>query len=134
MSTVNASAMYLCTSCWQVFADHDAWHDHADGPFVDLYSAEEAMVELEPGDAIPAGVRTGVRKCRYPGDDEDPVEWTDVREADLVYNDDTDRVIGIVGHRDDDHADVETPDGKVTRVKREEMEPLGPFRVIRLDA
>jgi len=90
------------------------------------------MQEIEPGETIPAGVRVGEDMCSYPGEDMVPVDWTDVGEDDLLLHHDRRRIVGRVGHRDDDQLDVETPDGGTETIERSEVAPLGPYRVIRL--
>lgn len=123
---------YVCTSCWQVFASYPAWEAHANGPFADIDEALDARVTLEPGDAIPAGMRVGEGVCWFPDEELDPAEWTDIEQGDLVYDDEAGRFIGTVGHRDDNLVDIEPPDGRTMSVQRDDFHPKGRYRAIRL--
>lgn len=127
-----AREFHLCHSCWQVFSSHPAWKAHANGPFADIYEASEQMTTLEPGDGIPAGVRVGEGMCWHAGGDIDPVEWQDIADGDLVWDDDAERFIGTVAHHDAHQADVEPPDGGSVTLDRDEFHPRGRYRAIRL--
>jgi hypothetical protein len=124
--------LWLCHSCWQAFATRAAWKYHANGPFADLYEAEEACTVLEAGDAIPAGATVGQRPCYMRGEELEPAEWTDIERNDLVWDDDNSRFVGVVGHRDDAAVDVEPPDGGTKRIEREKFLPNARYRAIRL--
>lgn len=126
------STLYLCKACWQVFSSYETWHEHANGPFADVMEAEKSLQEIEPGSAIPAGVRAGQRKCTHPGEELAAVEWTDIERGDLVYNNESSRAIGMVGHRDDASVDAELWNGKNKTIERGEFIPHGRFRAIRL--
>lgn len=126
------SYLYLCRACWQVFSSYDSWEEHANGPFMDVMEAEKSLQVLDHGEAIPAGVRAGVRKCTHPGEEIDPAEWTDIERGDLVYDNNQERAIGMVGHRDDASVDVELWDGKNRTISREQFVPNERFRAIRL--
>lgn len=127
-----ADCLYICTSCWQLFGTLGEWNDHADGPFANFEEARECRVEVDPGKTIPAGVRAGSGKCIFPDEDIDPAEWTDIEQDDIVYDDEAERVVGIVGHRDDETVDVEPLDGGTKTLQRDWFHPDGRYRAIRL--
>lgn len=124
--------MYLCLVCEQVFAQHEDWKEHADGPWAELGEALDKRHVIRPGDAIPAGCRAGSRKCTYPDEDTDPVEWTDIERGDYVWDVTRGRLIGVVGHRDSERVDVEPFDGGSKGLPRECFEPGGRYRAFRL--
>lgn len=124
--------LYICTSCFQLFRDHGEWHDHANGPFPDVMEAEKKRVTIGPGEQIPAGVRAASGECWYPHEELDPEAWTDIKQGDMVYNDEAERVIGIVGHKDANLVDVEPLEGGTVTIERGDFQPLGEYRAVRL--
>jgi len=129
----NTNSVFLCASCLQAFVDYHTWRDHADGPFASVAEAKESLVELEPGEAIPAGARVGEGKCSYPDEDHDPVEWTDIEQGDLVYDQGSGRAVGIVGHRDDQRVDIERFAGGIETCGRGLFAPDARYIAVRVD-
>lgn len=124
--------LHLCISCAQVFTSIADWNEHANGPWPDMESASDSRVSIEPGDSVPGGVMVGHRKCTYPDETPDPVEWTDVRQGDLVWDGDAGRPAGIVGHRDDDSVDIEPFSGGTKHVARSKFLPGNRYRAVRM--
>lgn len=123
---------YLCTACWQLFAERGRWETHATGPFQSLAEADKCCERVMAGEAIPAGVRFGDRECTPPDPDADTTAWTDIERGDVVYDNEAERVVGTVGHRDDAQVDVEPPDGGTVSISRDDFVPRGRYRAIRL--
>jgi len=125
-------AIYACAACWQVFRSRAEWREHADGPWEDITKAVDYRIEIGPGESIPAGLRAASGECWYPDEDLGTPAWSDVEQGDLVWDDENDRVVGIVGHRDDKRVDVEPLNGGTKTVPRSEFSPDGLYRAIRL--
>jgi len=100
--------------------------------YVCISAAVSGYVTGKIGETEDDATRRFLRRNGVPDEDIDPAAWTDIEQDDIVYDDEAGRVVGIVGHRDDETVDVEPLDGGTKTLQRDWFHPDGRYRAIRL--